>query len=158
MAWFIAEELGKYRLLFKPVEGYWFTWFLVEWLRGRSGCFKATLDIGLSKRVVCVEGSGLSFEGLTVSLDDVAPSSEGRVVLLERSGVVSEVVLHTERGFYKLKAIGVDKAPTLEISGIYMHRITGIDPWGTLSRRSGRQGLSRARGSWTPAWASAILQ
>lgn len=119
----------KYRVRFQPVHGYWFTSYLVNLLKGVEGCIDATLDIGLTRTSLCVKDGYINLNGIRVRLEEVAPSEEDRVVLLEEQGRAYEVVLHTDTGFYKLKAIGVDKAPTLEISGIHMHRIVGIDPW-----------------------------
>lgn len=122
-------SLEQYKAGFTPVHGYWFTWFLVRELREKRGCFDVTLDIGLSTSRVCMNGSELSVGELVVNLDDVVPGEDDRVVLLEKSGDKYEVVYHSSKGFYKLKAVGVDKAPTLEINGIHMHRVTGVDPW-----------------------------
>lgn len=122
--------LEKYRYSFNPVKGYWITSFLVKDLENKNGCFKATLDIGLSKSTVCVEGGSLRVDDIILDLDDITPSEEDRVVIYEPArGLVYEVICHTSNSFYKLKAIALDKAPTLEISGIHMHRITNVDPW-----------------------------
>jgi len=40
-----------------------------------------------------------------------------------------ELSIPTKNRFYKLKAPYPNKAPTIEISGIHMHRIKDIDPW-----------------------------
>jgi len=120
---------GGRRILVQPVEGYWFTSFIVDELRGRDGCFKTTLDIGLSTTVVCVSGNKVVLDGITTGLQELEPSEPDRVVLLEKTGRVYEVIAHSEAGFYKLKAIGRGVAPTLEINGIHMHRIKGVDPW-----------------------------
>lgn len=114
---------------FKPVEGYWFTYFTVEELRRQQGCVDITLDIGLSRTRVCVENNRITIGELEASIGDLEPSEPDRIVLLEKSGRIYEVLLHSEKGFYKLKATGENTAPTLEINGIHMHRIQGTDPW-----------------------------
>ncbi|MEM0199001.1 MAG: methyltransferase [Desulfurococcaceae archaeon] len=122
-------SIDSYRVSFKPVNGYWFTSFLLKSIEGKTGCFTTTLDLGVSTTRVCVENGELVVNKLRVNIEFVKPSEDDRVVLLEESGAIYEVVKHTIRGFYKLKAVAVDKAPTLEISGIHMHRITNVDPW-----------------------------
>lgn len=117
-------------LVFKPVKGYWFTFFTIDELKRSSGCIETTLDLGLSTRVVCVENNRLLLsEGIEVDVRELEPSEHDRVVLLEETGRIYEVVLHTETGFYKLKATGKTTVPTLEINGIHMHRIQDTDPW-----------------------------
>lgn len=115
---------------FKPVRGYWFTSYLVNYLKSMTGCIEVTLDLGLTSSRVCVEDSKIIVNEFELSIKDIEPSEEDRVVIVEQeTGDIYEVLIHTESGFYKLKAISMDKAPTLEINGIHMHRIQGIDPW-----------------------------
>lgn len=122
--------LEKYRYSFNPVKGYWITSFLIEDLGNKSGCFEVTLDIGLSKSTVCVERGSLRVDDTVLDLDDIAPSEEDRVVVYETAqNIAYEVTRHTSTSFYKLKAVALNRAPTLEISGIHMHRIAGVDPW-----------------------------
>lgn len=122
--------LERYRYSFNSIKGYWITSFLLKDLENESGCFKVTLDIGLSKSTVCIEGRSLRVDDVILDLDDVAPSEEDRVVVYEPARELAyEVIRHTNTRFYKLKAVALNKAPTLEISGIHMHRITGVDPW-----------------------------
>ena len=126
--------LEKYRYRFNPVNGYWFTSFLLRELRAKGGngggCFESTLDIGLSKGTVCLEGNYVKLGELVLDLDAITPSEVDRVVVYDAPQKSAyEVLKHVPDGFYKLKAIAIDKAPTLEVNGIHMHRITGIDPW-----------------------------
>ncbi len=121
--------LEDYEYLFKPVKGYWFTRFLIEELRKRSsGCFNITLDLGLTETFLCIENGLVEINNKSFSLDELIPSEADRIRFVSDK-YVYDVVKYTKKGFYKLKAIGLDKAPTLEINGIHMHRISGIDPW-----------------------------
>ncbi|RLG81748.1 MAG: methyltransferase [Thermoprotei archaeon] len=118
-----------YTYTFKPVKGYWFTKYLLEKLKEARGCIEITLDIGISTKRVLVERGVLLIDDYSIKINDVMPSSYDRVVLYEPSGRVYEVVRACPKGFYKLKVVEAKTAPTLEISGIHMHRITGITPW-----------------------------
>jgi predicted methyltransferase len=122
--------LEEHLYAFHPVRGFWFTWHVVEELINKSGCFETTLDIGLSDIKVCTYGGNLLVGDIEIKLKDVTPSEDDRVVIYElETGRIYEVLRYTSRGFYKLKSVGARTAPTLEISGIHMHRITGTDPW-----------------------------
>jgi len=114
--------------IFKPVEGYWFTSWLVEVLRNANTCLDVSLDLGLTQVKVCIKDERILIGDTKLDLDYVTPSEEDRVVLLENERIY-EVAVSTPRGYYKLKAIGIVLPPTLEINGIHMHRIVGMNPW-----------------------------
>lgn len=122
-------ELSAYKTQFTPVRGYWFTSFLVETVKKSRGCFELTLDLGLTSKKICTRDGVLIVDNLEVPIDAVTPSEEDRVVILDWSGETYELVKHTNSGFYKLKAIGLNKPPTIEVNGVHMHRIVGTDPW-----------------------------
>ncbi len=136
--------LEERRYAFNPIKGYWITSFLLKGLENRSGCFEATLDLGLSRSTVCIEGRALRVDGVSLDLDNIAPSEEDRVVIYETArDVAYEVARYTPTSFYKLKAVALDKAPTLEINGIHMHRITGVDPWKDALLKVRAAGITR---------------
>ncbi|MCY0868196.1 MAG: 50S ribosomal protein L11 methyltransferase [Desulfurococcus sp.] len=113
---------------FKPVKGYWFTIHTVRELAG-SKCTETTLDIGLTTIRVCSENNKIRVKDFEVDVRDLEPSEPDRIVLLEETGRIYEVILHSDTGFYKLKAVDGWSPPTLEINGIHMHRIQGVNPW-----------------------------
>jgi predicted methyltransferase len=91
--------------------------------------FEVKTDLGLRKtrvRVaegrVLVEGLPIGFEELKMLVEDV----EG-VYSLSQEGL-SKLIIAGER-FYKLKRVGENTAPTLEVDGIHMHKIVGTTPW-----------------------------
>lgn len=131
--------MGTYTI--KPVRGYWFTQYLLKILRGRSGCFNTTLDLGFTLTRVCVENGKLLLRDNVIGLESLKLTSDDRVLLYSFSEGVYEVVRSTSTGYYKLKAIALDKAPTLEINGIHMHRITEIDPWSDAKLKVARLGV-----------------
>ncbi|WP_440059010.1 class I SAM-dependent methyltransferase [Thermogladius sp. 4427co] len=121
------DYLNRFKYDFKPVGDYWFTTFLIELIKNSNGCIETTLDIGVSKKVVCKKNGFIEVNGRIFELELLKPSEEDRVVLVDKEGVI-EVVKHSETGFYKLKAIGIDKPTTIEVNGIHMHRIEEVDP------------------------------
>jgi len=125
-----------------PREGYWITSYLIKYMIGREGCFEATLDLGLTRRTVCLENRTMVLDNRELRLDEITPSREDRVVYVGVNEIY-EVVKSDQGGFYKLKALDMDKSPTLEINGVHMHRIVGIDPWSDAKCKVLKTGVRR---------------
>lgn len=101
---------------------------LVAAMHGGQAKLSCSLDLGLStqhvrlspKTVTLAEGVALSFE----QLREMASAKRG--VFVFEDGRLSPVQISADY-FYKL--IPTDEAPTIEISGIQMHRTTGTAPF-----------------------------
>ncbi len=118
------------RYFFKPFKGYWFTTYLLEEIICRNNyCFKASLDLGISFREICIVNDKIVVDDKELYIDEITPSQRDRIVFMDQDSRRYEIVLRSNKGFYKLKAIDKYVAPTLEINGIHMHRIKDIDPW-----------------------------
>lgn len=121
-------RLKKY--VFKPVRAYWFTKPLIDLLWRSRGVVEATFDLGLTWQEIRVHNGFIVVEGHKIMLEDVTPTEPDRAVVYRKdTGEIYEVTRRNSRYYYKLKITGMDKAPTVEINGIHMHRIIGIDPW-----------------------------
>ena len=87
-----------------------------------------SLDLGLSTCAVQLDPHGVSFSDAAVlpleQLDEIAGAKRG-VFILEHGRI--EPVQISADYFYKL--IPTSEAPTIEISGIQMHRTTGTAPF-----------------------------
>lgn len=114
--------------VFKPISGYWFSGFLLEALKKKTGCFETTFDLGLTFRPVCVDDGAITVDNVVFNVHEVDPGGLDKVTLCEENGLCYVVEVRGRR-YYKLKAVAVDKAPTVEIDGIHMHRVVGVDPW-----------------------------
>ncbi|MEM1555692.1 MAG: RsmD family RNA methyltransferase [Desulfurococcaceae archaeon] len=112
---------------FEPRTGLWFSGYLVNYLRKNRGIVNTTLDLGLTYREVYVYENYIVVNGKMFELNDIDPGSEDKITFCENNDCY--VIEVRNGGYYKLKAIGIDLSPTLEINGIHMHRITGLDPW-----------------------------
>ncbi len=92
----------------------------------------ASVDIGLSRASVSLEGDSvrLSSNGreavLPVSMLERA-SKSNKVFVVQRAGEIFPAEVRAGN-YYKLRPVE-GGAPTLEINGIHMHRIEGVDPW-----------------------------
>jgi len=91
-----------------------------------------SLDLGLSLSRVTIDENYIILEdyGIKLPLSKILESKvkENSVYAIINENI-QELSLTTKNKYYKLKASYLNKAPTLEISGIHMHRIKGIDPW-----------------------------
>jgi len=146
----LLSELKKKAVKFELAALAWLTsWEHERLVRSRGSCVEATLDIGVTSSLVCVS-EDLSAEGealgrrVALRLDFPPPRGD-RVVAFEPGGP-REVAGQVGRSYYKLKAVARDLAPTLEIDGIHMHRIEGVDPWtdASLKARTARVGRGHA--------------
>jgi predicted methyltransferase len=118
------------KYVFKPVDGFWFTKPLIDKLWSSRGIVKVSLDLGITWSDLRVFNNYIVIDYRKISLEELTPSEPDRVVVYRRdNGEIYEVIRRTSGSFYKLKIIGENKAPTVEINGIHMHRIIGIDPW-----------------------------
>jgi len=135
------SELARYAYGFRPagrpVLTSWAISRIVEAAlrlgRGERAYLPVTLDLGLSVSRVAVTrdsvelpgGEALSVSELREWLDAM---SEGDV-LTAVGGELRKVAIAAGGSYYRLRAVAPDTAPTLEINGIHMHRISGVTPW-----------------------------
>ncbi len=96
-----------------------------------------TFNLGLSKSMVELLGDGVVIEGHVVSYEDLklALRDEDALFIVEPPGRLKKAVLYTEGRLYKLKKVGEDKAPTLEVNGVALHRLEGTEPWEDASMK-----------------------
>jgi len=88
-----------------------------------------SLDLNLSKTIVKRQGNKFYLpNGEIVEEEDlkIIQKYPDRIFMYE-SGKFYELCIREEDKFYKL--VPTSRAPTLEISGIRMHRTKDIDPW-----------------------------
>ncbi|MCD6301353.1 MAG: methyltransferase domain-containing protein [Staphylothermus sp.] len=120
---------------FKPMKGYWFTKYVLDILWSKRGCFTTTLDMGITWKEACIEDNKIIVNNEEILLDNIIIKEPDRVLYYKDHNLFYEVIRRTATGFYKLKAISLDKAPTVEINGIHMHKIKGLDPWNDARRK-----------------------
>ncbi len=96
-------------------------------------CVEASQDLGFSRVVACREGDEVILGRTRVSmsvLEEIAERGKDDAVYALIDGEPIEVSMYSsEWGFHKLKYLGFGVPTTLEINGIHMHRILGIDPY-----------------------------
>jgi len=94
---------------------------------GRN-CLEVSVDLNKSVRTVAIRGDQVEFDACSrLSKNQLRHISKKatRVFVLENSEL--RVLEYREEGYYKL--VPTERAPTVEIDGIKMHRSKGIDPF-----------------------------
>ena len=132
----LLSRISKYRYVFKPKNLPVLTQEMADkilsHIRKGNAEFTVTLDLGLSSELVryvsrynCVQ-----IREVCLELSELEGLREGFVYVIKGSALVPVAWYDGKlRKYYKLRPTGIDKAPTLEISGIHMHRCEGTDPW-----------------------------
>lgn len=127
---------------FQPVRGYLFTKKLVERIsKALSEGLEevaASLDLGLSRNTVKLDGNWIWVGSIRLSLEELA-----RLVVKDdlayyvdpMSGSIVPLSYSRGGNYYKLKLVDYLTAPTLEINGIHMHNIRGTTPWDDAGRK-----------------------
>ncbi|ABL77917.1 methyltransferase domain-containing protein [Thermofilum pendens] len=119
----------------------------VKVLESPTGEFELPVDIGLgiARAVKTVSEVSLNLEGathrLTLGILERLAGSD-KLLYVGPEGVYF-VEVRDEKGYYKLKYLGERVAPTLEINGVHMHNITGIDPLSDAERKVRMLGVAR---------------
>ena len=99
-----------------------------------TGVVTVSLDLGLSEQAVRVSaGCAVLPHGETLSLEvlrEIA-GEDGNSIYVVEGGEVRRLEgwSSEDQAYYKLRFVSAGTAPTLEINGIHMHRISGTTPW-----------------------------
>jgi len=120
---------------FKPKEVIVVTKYLVkhieENLRRGISCFEITPDLGITYINACVINDKLRIGKTFLDVElarSVIGDDDSVYALINNRLLPLKFYDENKKRFYKLRSLSMDKPPTLEINGIHMHRIEGIDP------------------------------
>mgnify|MGYP000120727899 CR=1 FL=1 len=93
---------------------------------------EVSVDLGLSKEYIRICKDYIVLKGTPIEVNTLVELSnicrDDEIYALDRERII-RLAFFKERHFYKLKYLGRGIAPTVEIDGMHMHRITGITPW-----------------------------
>ena len=133
----MEEVVSRYRYVYKyralPLLSKDVASKLLELVNG--SCTTSSIDLGFSRTEVCRYGDEIVFNRRTSTTIDVLRIlvEEGKddAVYAIVEGEPLEIATYSsvEGGFYRLKYLGFGIPTTLEINGIHMHRIRGVDPY-----------------------------
>lgn len=89
-----------------------------------------TLDLGLTTSQIFFSGKDVILpNGTRTEIDELIGLKKGYVYTILEDGAVKRLAFYSDGYYYRLRPVAPDTAPTLEISGIHMHRVSGITPW-----------------------------
>jgi len=104
---------------------------LIEaWKNGESRA-EISFDLGLSKTQVELSRDGVLINGFLIdwiTITTISRDLNDNIYVLEGESI-KKLSWYSDKHFYKLKLVKPDTAPTLEISGIHMHRVKDVTPW-----------------------------
>lgn len=75
------------------------------------------------------------FEISIARLKQALREKDTTVFFLDETGKFFKIAFYRGERYYKLRNVGENLAPTLEISGVHMHNILGTDPWADARRK-----------------------
>lgn len=156
----ISFGLFKYRFKGLPVLTSYIAKSILKIASG--GEISVTLDMGLSKERVVVEKEYVAIRGSRVQLQELEKVfDDDKAVYVVIDGSLRKLAWYSDGNYYKLRCVSPNEAPTIEINGIHMHRVSGITPWRDseakvrlLSIRNGDKVLDVCTGlGYTAIWA-----
>ncbi len=102
---------------------------LIKYISGYSGEIRVTLSLGYDYESIYRDNDLIRVRGFEYNLARLKSLvREGFVYALD-GGEVYPIAFFRGSFYYKLYPVAMDKAPTVEVSGIKMHRVVDIDPW-----------------------------
>lgn len=123
------------RFFYRYIEGALFYRELIDLItqrisRGESR-LEVSLDLGISREEIIYDKSSnkLLIRGAEIDFKHLLERIEEDFIYKLIDNKLVRIDLYIGNKYYKLKPVGLDKAPTLEINGIQMHRTVNIDPW-----------------------------
>jgi len=123
----IYSSLDTYK--FRPIKVPLITKYLLDSISNMEGLVKISLDLGKTYINTSIIGGKLFFDGYEYDLVKIYGDVEYDKIYILVGGKIGPVAFFRDGLYYKLYPISSYDAPTLEISGVKMHRVVGITPW-----------------------------
>lgn len=132
----MVKLINNFIFNFKPIKKPLLTKKLIEtivdnWKKNLT-TFSLSLTLGKTTNNVVINDDLIIFEDFCekITINDllnVKCKDDDIFVVINSS--IQRLAFFNDNRYYKLKLVEENTAPTLEISGIHMHRISGITPW-----------------------------
>ena len=122
--------LPRYGFAWKKLPA--LTSYTAKMIIDSRGKLSVTLDLGLSETCITVKDKFVELpSGLKIELYQLLKvvNDEDSVYVVDQESNVVKAAMFDGKSYYKLKPVSYNKAPTLEIDGIHMHRIVDVTPW-----------------------------
>lgn len=114
-----------------PILSYFQAKPLLQSRERRSTHIESSLDLGLTKANIFIEQGGVRFpngESLSWNSIEKICESKNNCFVIEK-GEPHKIIAYSERTDRQYSLMPTNKAPTMLVSGILMHRIKGTDPY-----------------------------
>ncbi|MBS7610931.1 RsmD family RNA methyltransferase [Candidatus Bathyarchaeota archaeon] len=127
----------------------------------QAGEIYTSLDMGFSKEKVYVGKDYVIIRNSKIDIEEFKRVLEEEAVYAILDDSLVKIAKTCGEHYYKLKPVAPNTAPTIEINGVHMHRISNITPWEDskikvklLSIRRGCRVLDTCTGlGYTAIWA-----
>lgn len=90
---------------------------------------KVSLDLGLTREPIKISHENVLIGKCRIPLSHLNEILDDDGVFIVECGKIIKIAFYSNGKYYKLKCVAENTAPTLEISGIHMHRIKDTTPW-----------------------------
>ncbi len=118
--------------------------FIDNAIKLNDGVYEWSFDLGLSKHKYLKEKGYIYIDDYKYDVSELKDTIKpGYIYALLNNGRIIRLAYFKDRYFYKLYPISPFDAPTLEISGIKMHRVEGIKPWDDARLKVNTLNISR---------------
>ncbi|MEM1682819.1 MAG: RsmD family RNA methyltransferase [Ignisphaera sp.] len=121
-------EYYVYRYINGATISVWDVEEIISRIKKGETRFKVTVDLGLRETDIEYRNGVVVISGDTIDINELNAVREGFLYKLI-DGRLHRLDMYSDGKYYKLRPVARNKAPTIEINGIHMHRIQSIDPW-----------------------------
>uniref|UniRef100_A0A7C2VM94 Methyltransferase n=1 Tax=Ignisphaera aggregans TaxID=334771 RepID=A0A7C2VM94_9CREN len=137
---------------FRYIEGIVLTWWNAQEIIGaaRKGLNRIEIvaDLGLRRTLVEIRGTYVIINGDQFDIEILENFREGFAYKIVEGGI-RRLDTYSDGSYYKIRPVAPNVAPTIEINGIHMHRIQGVDPW--------RDALAKVKSAGKKIWGADVL-
>ena len=137
----LLESFNIYR--YKGFRVNLITKHLLDHIINKSGEMTVSLDLGRTSTQVVIEEGKIDLDGYVYDLLEIYAKIDYDKVYILAGGKYGPVAFFENGLYYKLYPVGMYDPPTIEISGIKMHRVVGIKPWDDSRMKVDKVGVKK---------------
>ena len=119
----------KYKFYEKPLITRFTVKRIIKSIKNNEKLVKISLNLGFTREIVKIEDNIVLIRGCPISIIKLKEILDDDGVYIIECGELQRIAFSSNGKYYKLKCIAENSAPTIEISGIHMHRIKDVTPW-----------------------------
>ncbi|MEM1610153.1 MAG: hypothetical protein QXQ57_00725 [Sulfolobales archaeon] len=139
-----SHNIYRYRYIDGPMIARYHVEQILDAMKRGARYIETTLDLGLSRAQIEIRDGKIAIGDLEVDIRELDEIVEEGFLYKLIGGSIVRMDMFRDGNYYKLKPVAIDKAPTIEINGVQMHRTIGADPWSDAREKV--RTLGRVRG------------